>query len=710
MSNINYNFNKLTPFKFFCLTNFPFIEEDFDALTNYQLLCKVVEYLNNVIKTTNTIGTQTEKLTNAFNTLKSYVDNYFTNLDVQEEINNKLDQMAENGTLTNLIKSYLNPIITEQNQKINSLNNQLTEGLNNARTKNELITMADLSQDVKTAITGGSVAVVGENSVQNSNIVNNTISQTKMKDAILSEFGNLIEYDKCSLSKTLDNTGNEVDSVARDVSDFIPILGENYHVGNNNAYSVYYYTIDKTFISYQSPNTSNLIKLTIPENAKYFRVTMYKSSYSGYGQYPYVAINDDKYIGTFTNIVGTPTITSPLYTKNDIILADDNIKNNSINQNKFDTETFNILNKNPDFELTNLGNLFDNRLLIYDKGFTHLSTEIQNMKGSFITSYLVNIDVTHQYQCFTFGSYYIKWLDEDENEISVDILVGLKVLTPPENTKFGLISGSVEQTLDKTGRNYLQLVDRAVHVLTDINQVVDPIYKGNYLYTETSELYPELTNKKMVFFGDSWCAGNSSYPGGWASYIRSNTVNTVCENKGQNGSTWAQCYNNYLTSEKINDLSNDYDIICIEAFTNGLYTDTPYKTIGEVDNTLFNSIDEITSQMTDTICRDIELCLFQLAHKYVGKRICIIFPYQSRSQAYNNACFKDTIPLVKQIAQKYSIKIFDDFYTSNIPTFTRDYYWDTGEETEDEKIGTHLNELGYPIIGKNIIQHLNNWS
>ena len=96
MSNINYNFNKLTPFKFFCLTNFPFIEEDFDALTNYQLLCKVVEYLNNVIKKTNTIGTQTEKLTNAFNTLKSYVDNYFTNLDVQEEINNKLDQMAEN--------------------------------------------------------------------------------------------------------------------------------------------------------------------------------------------------------------------------------------------------------------------------------------------------------------------------------------------------------------------------------------------------------------------------------------------------------------------------------------------------------------------------------------------------------------------------------------------------------------------------------------
>lgn len=107
MSNINYNFNKLTPFRFFCLTNFPFIEEDFDSLTTYELLCKVVGYLNKVIDTTNSIGTQTEELTNAFNELKSYVDNYFTNLDVQQEINNKLNEMAESGELGEIITQYL---------------------------------------------------------------------------------------------------------------------------------------------------------------------------------------------------------------------------------------------------------------------------------------------------------------------------------------------------------------------------------------------------------------------------------------------------------------------------------------------------------------------------------------------------------------------------------------------------------------------------
>ena len=41
--------NNLTPLKMHLITNFPFIEADFDALTEYQLLSKVVEYLNNVV-------------------------------------------------------------------------------------------------------------------------------------------------------------------------------------------------------------------------------------------------------------------------------------------------------------------------------------------------------------------------------------------------------------------------------------------------------------------------------------------------------------------------------------------------------------------------------------------------------------------------------------------------------------------------------------
>ena len=56
---MNFNFKKLPPFKWFVLQNFPFIEADFDAITYYQLLCKIVEYLNKVIDENNAIGEQT---------------------------------------------------------------------------------------------------------------------------------------------------------------------------------------------------------------------------------------------------------------------------------------------------------------------------------------------------------------------------------------------------------------------------------------------------------------------------------------------------------------------------------------------------------------------------------------------------------------------------------------------------------------------------
>ena len=41
-----------------------------------------------------------------FADLKTYVDNYFANLDVQDEVNKKLDQMYQDGTLTEIITNY----------------------------------------------------------------------------------------------------------------------------------------------------------------------------------------------------------------------------------------------------------------------------------------------------------------------------------------------------------------------------------------------------------------------------------------------------------------------------------------------------------------------------------------------------------------------------------------------------------------------------
>lgn len=98
-----YDYKNLTPFKWFILENFPFIEETFDALTNYQLFCKLGEEMNKIIDNVNLSGEQVENLTNAFIQLQNYVNNYFDNLDVQDEIDNKLDEMVEDGFFQDII-------------------------------------------------------------------------------------------------------------------------------------------------------------------------------------------------------------------------------------------------------------------------------------------------------------------------------------------------------------------------------------------------------------------------------------------------------------------------------------------------------------------------------------------------------------------------------------------------------------------------------
>lgn len=93
------NFKKMTYLCMQRLTNFPYIEEDFDAITNYELLCKVVEYLNKVIANENNQNEAIAELATSFTELKNYVDN----LDLQDEVNNKIDEMVESGEFQEIL-------------------------------------------------------------------------------------------------------------------------------------------------------------------------------------------------------------------------------------------------------------------------------------------------------------------------------------------------------------------------------------------------------------------------------------------------------------------------------------------------------------------------------------------------------------------------------------------------------------------------------
>lgn len=112
MADVNNNYTdmkNLTPFKLCVLQNFPFIEADFDAVTNYQLLCKVVEYLNKMIDNNNKQNDNINQLEQNFITLYDYVNNYFSNLDIQEELSKKIDELITTGEFNTFLSGIYTP-------------------------------------------------------------------------------------------------------------------------------------------------------------------------------------------------------------------------------------------------------------------------------------------------------------------------------------------------------------------------------------------------------------------------------------------------------------------------------------------------------------------------------------------------------------------------------------------------------------------------
>ena len=103
------NENKIiSPFKCLCVTIGNLPTAYIESMSYYEALTYMMKYIERtIIPSVNGNTEAIGELQTAYITLKDYVDNYFENLDVQTEINNKLDEMAESGELSEIIAQYL---------------------------------------------------------------------------------------------------------------------------------------------------------------------------------------------------------------------------------------------------------------------------------------------------------------------------------------------------------------------------------------------------------------------------------------------------------------------------------------------------------------------------------------------------------------------------------------------------------------------------
>lgn len=95
------------PFVLWCSATIPTAFDD--SMSYYEALCALYKFIqDNMVEPINHNADVLEQTVEDMKALKEYVDTYFENLDVQEEINNKLDAMAESGQLATIIDQFVN--------------------------------------------------------------------------------------------------------------------------------------------------------------------------------------------------------------------------------------------------------------------------------------------------------------------------------------------------------------------------------------------------------------------------------------------------------------------------------------------------------------------------------------------------------------------------------------------------------------------------
>lgn len=291
-------------FRFWCQTALPITYDD--SLSYYELLCKVVNYLNHAIEDLSNVEENTSKLAEAYTKLQNYVNEYFDNLDIEAELKNILDTMAQDGTLDAL----LDPLVTNHlpgvvDDKIDDVvANQIDDAVagqidNTVAQQLPSVVAADAPAVVTNWLTAnvnpvGSAVVVDESltiegAAADAKATGSAISGLKkpIKDLIVEHGDGIIKtmYGKNMFNKDNVVTGEKLSGKTGEISptsypawftsDYIRITpGETYTLRQANTAILCFYDSYKAYLNQHLAPTANMYTFTAPTDAYYLRFCM----------------------------------------------------------------------------------------------------------------------------------------------------------------------------------------------------------------------------------------------------------------------------------------------------------------------------------------------------------------------------------------------------------------------------------------------------
>ena len=231
------NIEKIKPSGIFTNYIYKSIPLAFDeSMSYYETLCGVLNLLKDqeIIVNNNA---------DALKELQDYVTHYFDNLDVQEEINNKLDKMAESGQLTDIIAQYL--------QLAGVLAYDTKNDMKNASNLTNGSICKTLGDDVYNDGKGNFYkirTITSDDIVDNDNIVALQISDTLIAEKIPNYYINKNTTDINNINNNINNKEKGLIAISRNTE--------------NNKHYIYYSEDGENF-----KRVGNLLNLTEDSSA-----------------------------------------------------------------------------------------------------------------------------------------------------------------------------------------------------------------------------------------------------------------------------------------------------------------------------------------------------------------------------------------------------------------------------------------------------------
>lgn len=309
---------KLTPFTKMVMSIGTLPSSFYASMSYYESMVWLYEYLKNqVIPTVNNNAEAVEELQAKYlefssgiteevtdfksyingkvDELETYMNNYFTNLDVQQEINNKLDAMATDGTLTDLIKNYVDPIINEYE---NEINNTITIQNSQISSQSNQISALSSRMDTFTNLPQGSTS--GDAELADIRTGYDGVNYTNAGSAVRDQVSDL--HDQINIMKretlrynafdgayinglykfadgTFDNTRTDYVSTKNKIyTNNAKCLKLSDITSSIIALYIMYYQSNDTFISSVSYDLSAMPIKYIPDNTGYIRISLSKGT------------------------------------------------------------------------------------------------------------------------------------------------------------------------------------------------------------------------------------------------------------------------------------------------------------------------------------------------------------------------------------------------------------------------------------------------